>query len=608
MADKSINSEYNETQLEFVGKLAESKGDYNIVFPALSRVFESVFELKDTQFAVLLFDKLGFVDRLEVVYLENLYKQAPILEEAIEQLNQNPADSPVLLKCAGKHSLVVPIQLESASYGYILVFCDNAPEGYKPGSAQMQIISKIVYLIALVCHGNTSDARFDHYSMNDYLTELPNRSHMYEAIVYSLQMAEVFQRSFALLLIKVNGLKNINDSLGIITGDMALREMGALIKTAVSQSILDDVDMDVLVGRMSGGDFIALLPMTQEGYDENYDKDTVRAYCDAIIEKTKDAIEVNGHKLYMSTNIGASVYPYHVETAEELLRKSDLAKSVAKHNGPSSYMIYEHFMDGDAEKILFLTSNLPVAIANNQFELFYQAQADIAENRIMGAEALIRWRHPKKGMIYPGDFISFAEKNAYGIHIDKMVLDMVCDQINIWAQKGINLIVSANISPRHFTNGLICETVKEVLARKGVEPHRLKIELLESILVEDFDFAVKVIGSLRELGVSVALDDFGTGYSSLEYVAMLPLDYLKVDRTFSMHLDENPGNKIILETIMTLARGMGVKTIAEGVESIGQLSFLREIGCDIAQGYFINKPMDVKTFEEFLLGGKIWRF
>jgi EAL domain-containing protein (putative c-di-GMP-specific phosphodiesterase class I) len=258
-------------------------------------------------------------------------------------------------------------------------------------------------------------------------------------------------------------------------------------------------------------------------------------------------------------------------------------------------------MDGDAGKRLFLNSNLPIGISTNQFELFYQAQVEAATEKLVGAEALIRWRHPERGMIPPGDFIEFAETNAYGIPIDKLVLEMACQQILKWQEKCHDLVVSVNISPKHFENGLICDSVNKVLAYTGVKPPQLKIELLESVLVDDFAGTVKVINDLRKLGVCVALDDFGSGYSSLEYVAMLPLDYLKIDRTFAMNLEKNTSNKILLETIITLAKGMKVKTIAEGVENRFQLDFLSSIGCDIVQGYYINKPMDAAAFEEKFL-------
>jgi diguanylate cyclase (GGDEF)-like protein len=436
--------------------------------------------------------------------------------------------------------------------------------------------------------------------LHDYLTELPNRDYIYEYIVYLLQMSELYESRFALLTVRINGLKHINNSLGIFIGDAMLKKVGTLIKSAATEGM----GQEVFTGRLSGGDFAVLIPfkhqMKGEPGDISSDERRVRLCCEAIINITKDQIEINEYKLYPSVNIGASIYPYHGATAEELLRKADLAKGTAKQDRHNTYSIYDIRMDGDVERIMFLNNSLPVAIATNQFELFFQAQMEVRTETIVGAEALIRWRHPEKGLIFPDYFITYAENNGYALQIDLLVLEMACEQVNTWQRRGLNIPVSVNISARHFANGLICDSVSKVLANKQTDPSMLKIELVESALIEDFYGAVKVINDLKEMGVTVALDDFGTGYSSLEYVARLPLDYLKVDRTFSMHMDKNPSYKIILETIMTLAKGMKVKTIVEGVESQLQLDFLKTIGSNLAQGYFINKPMPVGQFEELL--------
>ncbi|MCL2699432.1 MAG: bifunctional diguanylate cyclase/phosphodiesterase [Defluviitaleaceae bacterium] len=609
---------YSKILPGFIDSLAEAGGGFDALFASTANVFSSVLELPGvlSSFAVLLFDNTEFSGRCDTSYFESsvvsLDEFGAVLRITAELLTDNAEASPKIfthaeLEARADHevkipcsALAVPIVSTTTVAGFALVFYHEDTEHFAVDSHQMQFLSRVMHLVALACQSEFSNARFERYLMNDYLTELPNRDHIYESIIYSLQTAEELMTRFALLIIRVNGLKHINNSLGIVTGDMMLKEMGALIKTAASKPVGEGEALDVLVGRLSGGDFVALVTLPTENRNENNDETAARTCCEAIIEKTKNYIEINGYKLYPSANIGASIYPYHGDTAEELLRKADLAKSAAKLYGPGSYKIYEHFMDGDAEKILFLNSNLPIAIAENQFELFYQALMDIKTGKIATAEALIRWRHPERGLIQPGEFISFAENNAYGIQIDMLVLSMACDQINAWREKGIDLTVSVNISPKHFVNGLICDSVRKALASKKVAPSRLRIELLESILLEDFDAAVKVLDDLHTLGVTVALDDFGSGYSSLEYVAKLPLDYLKIERAFSMNLHKNPCNKVILETVMTLAKGMQVMTVAEGVEDQAQLDFLRSIGCDIAQGYFINKPMDAESFEKLL--------
>ena len=617
-SDQFFLNAYKDILPEFISSLQDNDSNFDIIIPKLPHMFNLILENSDktSNFAFFLYDKLLFADSLDVTYFHSnevsLDDYQYILDEVVSFIATSSVTSPQIVSYedlggtknaaySPRSVLMLPVKLSSIMYGYIAFFSHGENITYQEDSPQIQFLEGVAYIMAVVYKSKLSNEQFNYCIMNDFMTELPNRTHVYEAIVSSLQMAEFQASRFVLLIVKANGLKQINDSLGIITGDMALKQMGALITSTMSEITLEGIKLTALVGRLSGSDFIILvdLPNT-ENTSKFKDDDMVRMCCKAIIEKLKSPIVVNNNKLYMTANIGASIYPYHGETAEGLLRKADIAKGASKHTGPSSYMIYEEFMDGDAEKILFLNSNMPIALESNQFELFYQAQVDVQTEKIIGAEALIRWRHPEKGLIPPGDFISFAESNAYGIKIDKLVLKMACEQIKLWHSRGLDIIVSVNVSPKHFAHGLICDTVVKVLKRTGINPAQLKIELLESILVEDFDCAVNVINDLRTLGVRVALDDFGAGYSSLEYVAKLPMDYLKIDRTFSMNLEKNPSNAIILETIMTLAKGMGVKTIAEGVENQNQLDFLKSIGCDIVQGYFINKPLELDAFEEFI--------
>ena len=598
---------------EFFKEFKGSGGSFEIAMPALARIFYETFKFSpdDCCFVGLLQNSDGFEGQLEVVYFESSKNSFDHYKEMLKPLinfllKRNGAGPEIIsykdleghLKDGNvpKRFIIVPIKHGNINYGYfvMLLYWDNCPD---IDDKEMEFVADCVNLLALSRHGQLSDARFEHYLKNDHLTDLPNRNQMYEAVVHSLQMAEIFFSKFAILSVKINGLKQVNDSLGMMAGDMALKAMSRVIADAVADVELGDSIGGSLTGRMSGADFAVLISLPdclEEGIV------LVSEYCKAIIDKTRQPIEVDSNKLYLSTSVGAAIYPIHGEMAEELLRKSEMAKSAAKNKAPGTYLIYEGFMGGEADDTLWLNSNLPTAISQNQFELFYQAKVDIKTGKVVGAEALIRWNHPERGMVNPGIFIEFAEHNNYSIDIDKLVLDMACDQINIWKKKGINLTVSVNISPRHFIGGLICNSVENVLQEKQMDHANLEIELLESLAVEDFDGTVQVINSLRKLGVSISLDDFGSGFSSLEYVAKLPIDVLKIDRTFSMNMEKNPSNKFVLESIITLAKAMGVKTVVEGVENEEQLRFLRDLGADTAQGFFINKPLPVEDFERFL--------
>jgi len=605
-------SAYSRYFPAFMGDLLEAEGDFNALASAAANLCAAVLGLSQISHSitVLLIDRSDFKDKLGFNYFMSNVVSEGEFQVALEFTKRFLTLTPVHTTESFKYSeinktitygtqnpdsmLIIPINTVSETSGFAVIYFHDSAIRFDANSMQVTFLSKAMFLVALTVQCEINEAMLEHYLMNDNLTGLPNRDHIYEAIIYLLQTAEAFGQRFALVVIRVNGIKNINNSLGIITGDLMLKEVGTLVEKKVRTS----TEYSTLIGRLSGGDFIVLITLPEDDRSESDDEDTVIKCCNAIIAETEKHVEINGYNLYPSVNIGVSIYPFHGETVEELLRKAELAKNDAKLAGPGSYSIYKSFMDGDAEEILFLNSNLPIAISQNQFVMFYQAMVDVSTEKITAAEALIRWRHPERGLIFPDSFIPFAEKNAFGIQIDIIVLSMACKQIIEWKEKGIDLVVSVNISPRHFMNGLIYDSVRKVLNKYNVDPSRLRIELLEHILLDDFGSAIKVINDLRSTGVGVSLDDFGSGYSSLEYVSQLPMDYLKIDRTFMMNLHKNLGNKIIMETILTLAKGMKVKTIAEGVESREDFDFLKKIGCEVAQGYFVTKPIDAESFEQ----------
>jgi diguanylate cyclase (GGDEF)-like protein len=597
---------------DFINILTAVEGNFDALFLGMAQLFRAVLGYSDNGFSVFLFDKF-INEKLNHEYSEpsgiSPGGLKSVLEKTIQLLIDRHVDKPVIFPRSDINeggltfvfsALVVPIRTDTVVSGYAVVYCFDRRETYSLDSPQVLFLAVAMRLASLAVQMEQKNVMARHYFLNDYLTGLPNRDYIYEMIIYSLQTSEIYETRFALLIIRLNGLKNINNSLGIFTGDTLIKEIGTLMKAAVLSSA---APFNPFVGRLGGADFAVLLTLQnpeQENPDIKQDEEVLRICCEAIIKKTQENIEINGYNLYPSINIGASIYPFHGATAEEMLRKADLAKSAAKQNKPNSFQMYDFLMDGDLERTMFLNNNLPVAIASNQFELYYQGQMNIETGLIIGAEALIRWLHPEKGLIFPGYFIEYAENNEFSIPIDLLVLKMACEQINKWRDKGFDLLISVNISPKHFANGLIYDSVTKALKSYDVDPRLLKIELLESALLENFDVTIRVINDLRKMGVTVALDDFGAGYSSLEYVAKLPLDFLKIDRGFSMHLKENPSNEVILETIVTLAKGMKVKTIVEGVESQFQYDFLKKIGCDLAQGYFINKPLPVDKFEQLL--------
>jgi len=605
MNDDKLYHLYNKILPAYIDTITAGKEGFYSMFLDTANLFASVLDLDDVKycFAIFLVRNVFIDNKIEQSYFESPYYTQDefqhVLDETNTMLFTKPEHAPVVITHEGFNGsvLITPICCSTDVYGYALVYyCGESVDPVD--SVKIDFLAKVMRMASFVLERDHKEVMHKHYYTIDYLTALPNREYSYEMIIYLLQTSEFLATRFALLIVRINGIKNINNSLGIFTGDAILREMGVLVKEAVSDN---GAELNPFIGRLGGGDFIVLIKCS----DTEDDEKIISSCCDAIIEKTKNYIDINGYKLYSSVNIGVSIYPQHGATAEEMLRKADLAKSVAKQDKPNSYKLYTSCMDGDLERVMFLNNNLPSAITSNQFELFYQAQVNMETGLITCAESLIRWRHHEKGLIYPNYFISYAEENGYSIQIDLLVLNMACEQLIKWNDAGINLSVSVNISPIHFTDGLIYNTLKEILSKYRIDPAQLKIELLESALVDNFDVTVKVIKDIRQLGVDVALDDFGTGYCSLEYVAKLPVNYLKVDRMFSMNLNDNPSYKIILETIMTLSKGMKVKTIMEGVETQSQYEYMKKIGVDFAQGYYINKPLPVGEFEALLEKNRI---
>ncbi len=316
-------------------------------------------------------------------------------------------------------------------------------------------------------------------------------------------------------------------------------------------------------------------------------------YNDRTIE-----VELEDYLLYITVGIGVSLFPRHGDTVEMLMRKADEAKLEAKRMGNNDFVIYEDTMSTSTQKTLFLNNNLPIAIEDDQFALFYQGQMEIGTRRIPKVEALIRWMHPEEGIIPPSEFIPFVEENNFALTIDDIVLRKACQQIRAWRKRGLDVKTSVNISAKHFANGLILSTLSRIFEEySDVPPALLQIELLESTLIENFEMTVQVMKAIRKFGLTLALDDFGAGYSSLEYIASLPVDILKIDRSFTMNLFENPHNKVILKTIITMAQDMDMVVLAEGVETRAQLEFLQSLGCDYAQGYLINSPLPPDAME-----------
>ena len=432
----------------------------------------------------------------------------------------------------------------------------------------------------------------------DTLTGLPNRMLFQERLPHALALAERSRQMLAVMLLDLDRFKTINETLGHGVGDRLLHEVAERLTGCVRRSDT--------VARFAGDEF-ALLLMQITRPD-----DVIR-----IARRTEDAVEVaqsilrileapfvwGQHELYLTASIGIGLYPDDGEDSQTLLKNAGSALNRAKEQGGNNYQFYTADMNAKALKRLALENNLRHALERDEFVLHYQPQVNISSGRIVGAEALVRWQHPELGLVSPLDFIPLAEDTGLIVPIGEWVLRTACAQNKKWQEEGWpSMCISVNLSARQFQQLQLVESIAEILAETGLAPERLELELTESALMKDTETAVETLRRIKKTGVRIAIDDFGTGYSSLSHLKRLPIDVLKIDRSFVCESTTAPDDAAIVMAIIGLAHNLKLKVIAEGVETEEQLAFLRLLNCDEIQGYLCSKPLAAMAFKEFADG------
>jgi diguanylate cyclase (GGDEF)-like protein len=383
----------------------------------------------------------------------------------------------------------------------------------------------------------------------------------------------------AILFIDLDNFKVVNDSLGHSIGDKLLHELGGRLTGCVRE-----VDT---VARLGGDEFvIALTGITQ--------REDVVLIAEKVLKSLALPFMLDGHELFISSSIGISVYPKDGEDEDTLLKNADSAMYHVKEHGKGNYQFYAAEMNERAVERLSLVNDLHRALERSEFFLHYQPQINLKSGKIVGVEALIRWQHPQKGLISPMKFIPVAEETRLILPIGKWVMHTACAQAVKWHQQGYDLSMAVNVSTlqieRQDMESLV-ETVEWILLDTGMNPHLLELELTESLLMQQPHLVYNIFRHLREKGVRLAIDDFGTGYSSLSYLKKLPIDKLKVDRSFVRDIAEDADDRSIVEAVISMAHGLRLKAIAEGVETHEQEEILRRLNCDEMQGYLFSKPL-----------------
>lgn len=448
-----------------------------------------------------------------------------------------------------------------------------------------------VGIVEDITEQKNAQEQIEYQLYHDALTGLPNRSLLKERLSQALSRAKRHKSKGTVLFLDLDHFKIINDSLGHHIGDELLKEVARRLSRAVGRE-------EDTVSRLGGDEFVILFPP----YKENWEKVVLGAQ--VVAEKIQKDLSapfmINGHRLYTSASIGIALFPGDGEDAGTILRHADAAMYQAKSKGRGTFCFYETSMEKKSKRRLMLETDLRHAIERGELDLHYQPQIEIQTGNVVSAEVLLRWNHPTCGFIDAEEFIPVAEETYLIVVIGEWVIKKACTQLNLWEKQGITLSrISVNISSNQIYQMDFVEKVKSIISDLKVNPGFIEFELTEKTIIRNFNIAIEQITKLRELGICFAMDDFGTGYSSLSYLKKLPLDTIKIDRSFIRDMLEDQNDAALVGTILSISSQFGLKTVAQGVENTEQVEFLKQLGCDICQGYHYSPPVDVEAFELF---------
>ncbi|MGI9352154.1 MAG: putative bifunctional diguanylate cyclase/phosphodiesterase, partial [Rhizobiaceae bacterium] len=444
----------------------------------------------------------------------------------------------------------------------------------------------------------------------DKTTKLPNREFFRKELTRAIRRSVRHDNIGALLFVDLDGFKKVNDTHGHDCGDELLGQFSDrlanvlraedLIAFKVSNAMTEDDLNDTssegknrqLLARLGGDEFTILLSDLREATD-------AAAVSQRIIHAVSEPFVVNGSEIRIGASIGIAIFPRDGSDYQTILKSADMAMYQAKEEGKNTYRYYSEELNEEASRRMVIERDLRIALEeNDQLELYYQPKIETKSGEPRSVEALIRWKHPERGMIQPLEFINVAEDCGLILPLGKWILEEACNQINRFDELGLDLSIAVNISTAQFSGADLSKVVMDMLSKTRVNPHRLELELTESMAMQNPEMALHHIKTLKELGIRFAIDDFGTGYSNLSQLSQLPFDVFKIDRSFvDMLTNSNEEHgRIIVRTILAMANNLNYETVAEGVETVEQLEFMAEYGCTFAQGYYFAKPMPELEF------------
>lgn len=480
--------------------------------------------------------------------------------------------------------LMVPIAVNDQLWGYI-GFDECATERHWSASEESILVAIAARMGGAIKRQHTEE-QMRYQAYHDALTGLPNRMAFDQRLGMALARARRNGEILAVMFLDLDRFKTINDTLGHAVGDLLLQQT-----THRLSSCLREEDT---IARWGGDEFTLILPGIKSSEDAT-------RIARRISQALKPAFHLSNQDLYITCSIGISLYPFNGSDAETLLKHADVALYRAKEQGRNNYQFYTAAINPQASELLTLDHSLHHALERNEFVVYYQPQFNIDTGEITQMEALVRWNHPKLGLVSPKTFITLAEENGLIIPIGEWVLRMACAQSRAWQLSGLpQMRVAVNLSARQFQQTHLVESIAQILEETELDPGYLELEVTESVAMRDVDFTTAVLRQLKQMGVRISMDDFGTGYSSLSYLKQFPLDALKIDQSFVRDLGENPEDTAIISAVITLGRGLNLTVIAEGVETSQQMQRLRSLQCSEMQGYWFSHPLDAQQASRFL--------
>ncbi len=519
------------------------------------------------------------------LWREELYNNRLVLIEDVEQLaDEAKGERKWMTQNNLKSLLLVPVLGNKNLLGFIGLEGIKSFENFTDN--HLELLKILANLLADGLTKNQAEREIQYMAYYDQLTALPNHTLFLDRLSQAIYLAKRNERFIGVIFIDLDSFKTVNDTMGHGAGDTVIKK--------VAQILAGSLRKTDTVARFGGDEFLLLL----NNIDDN---NNIIMIAENIMKLFEDPLDVNGQEFFITCSAGIAVYPYDGEEAETLIKNADIAMYKAKSRGKNQFALCTVDMKEEVKRNMILSNNLYRALDGEELILFYQPQINLHTGKIIGLEALLRWQHPEMGMIAPGVFIPLAETNGLINSIGEWVLKTAIRQNKEWQDIGLPpLLMAVNLSIIQLNNSRIVESVEHLLKETGLDPKYLELEITEGAAMRETNHIIEVLNKFKELGVSIAIDDFGIEYSSLNRLKMLPIDRIKIDKQFVQGIEGSEKDQAITDIIINLGKSLGLKVLAEGVETASQLEFLNQKMCDDVQGYFFYKPMSAEDIEKIL--------